>query len=97
MFNEAYESPSDPAEVPRFLTTLAGALSVTADSATIGFGILDVFQEPTQGKITLSSFSRNVAQGQAVAVTYTDPTAERRRTSPSRTQPVTRPPPSPPE
>ena len=74
VFSEAYTIPSNELQATQFYNTLAGALSVTANSATVAFDITASAQGPAQGRITLR-LSSTIAQGQTVVVTYTDPTS----------------------
>ena len=75
VFSEAYTVPSDENDAIQFFNTLAGALSVTANSATVGFDMRASSQEYSQGRMTLGGLSPTIGQGQTVVITYTDPTA----------------------
>ena len=70
-FDEDLALPSDSAEALTFLASLASAFAVTADSA--GVAVSGVTASGTDG-LTLG-LSGVIAQGQAVTLTYTDPTA----------------------
>ena len=72
VFSESYAIPSNEGEAIAFANTLAGHFSVTADG-----NAATVMLDPTQlltPRMTLS-LSPAIRQGQAVVVTYTDPTA----------------------
>ena len=75
VFSEAYTDPDGQSEAVQFYNTLAGTLTVTADSATVGFDLVTSAQNAVQGRIALTHLSPAITQGQAVVVTYTDPTA----------------------
>ena len=75
VFSEAYTIPSTELEAEQFFNTLAGALSVTANSATVGFTLVVSSQDSGQGRFTISRLSPAIGQGQTVVVTYTDPTS----------------------
>ena len=70
-FDEDLALPSDSAEALTFLAGLASAFAVTADSA--GVAVSGLTASGTDG-LTLG-LSGVILQGQAVALTYTDPTA----------------------
>ena len=74
VFSEAYAIPADEREATQFANTLAGHFSVTAggNAATVTL-IASQLQYRTR-RITLG-VSPTIGQGQAVVVTYTDPTA----------------------
>ena len=71
-FSEAYAIPSDQLEIIQFANTLAGQFSVTAggNAATVTQTAADVLGAP---RMSLR-VSPTIGQGQAVVVTYTDPT-----------------------
>ena len=70
-FSEMLELPSTSTELNTFVATLPAAFAVTADSATRAITALTATQT---GTVTLR-ISLAIRQGQAVVVTYTDPTA----------------------
>ena len=69
-FDEDVALPSDGAEALTFLASLASAFAVTAGGADVPVSGLTA-SSADQLTITLSGF---IVQGQAVTVTYTDPT-----------------------
>ena len=73
VFDENVVLPSDEAEALTFLASLASAFAVTADGAGVPVsGLTASSAEPDQLTIGLSGV---IVQGQAVTLTYTDPTA----------------------
>ena len=73
VFDEDVVLPSDSAEALTFLASLASAFAVTADGAGVAVsGLTASSAEPDQLTIGLSGV---IVQGQAVTLTYTDPTA----------------------
>ena len=73
VFDEDVAVPPDPADAPTFLASLASAFAVTAggDDDPVG-GLSASSANPDQLTLGLSGV---IAQGQAVTLTYTDPTA----------------------
>ena len=75
-FDEAYAVPNSSAQRVRFFNTLAGALSVTAGGAAVGFDLSPPSAADLAARrLTLTNVSPTVAQGQSVVVAYTDPTS----------------------
>ena len=73
VFDENVVLPSDEAEALTFLASLASAFAVTAGSAGVPVsGLAASSADPDQLTIGLSGV---IVQGQAVTLTYTDPTA----------------------
>ncbi len=73
VFDEDVVLPSDSAEALTFLASLASAFAVTADGAGVAVsGLTAASANPEQLTIGLSGV---ILQGQAVTLTYTDPTA----------------------
>ena len=73
VFDEDVVLPSDSAEALTFLASLASAFAVTADGAGVAVsGLTAAGADPDQLTIVLSGV---ILQGQAVTLTYTDPTA----------------------
>ena len=72
-FSEAYAVPTTGGELVQFANTLAGHFSVTAggNAATVTQTAADLLLSP---RMTLR-VSPAIEQGQAIVVTYTDPTA----------------------
>ena len=73
VFDEDVVLPSDSAEALTFLASLASAFAVTADGAGVAVsGLTAASGDSDQLTIVLSGV---ILQGQAVTLTYTDPTA----------------------
>ena len=73
VFDEDVVLPSDSAEALTFLASLASAFAVTADGAGVAVsGLTAAGDDSDQLTIVLSGV---ILQGQAVTLTYTDPTA----------------------
>ena len=73
VFDEDVVLPSDSAEALTFLASLASAFAVTADGAGVAVsGLTAASDDSDQLTIVLSGV---ILQGQAVTLTYTDPTA----------------------
>ena len=73
VFDENVVLPSDEAEALTFLASLASAFAVTAGGAGVPVsGLAAASADPDQLTIGLSGV---IVQGQAVTLTYTDPTA----------------------
>ena len=73
VFDEDVVLPSDSAEALTFLASLASAFAVTAHGAGVAVsGLTAAGADPDQLTIVLSGV---ILQGQAVTLTYTDPTA----------------------
>ena len=71
MFDEDLDLPSDDADARTFLASLASAFAVTADGAGVPVSGLTA---SSADQLTLG-LSGVILQGQAVTLTYTDPTA----------------------
>ena len=71
VFSEDLGFPGTPEAVVAFLATLKSAFAVTADGSPVSVTLIQVF---INSRLTLR-LSTAIGQGQAVVVTYTDPTA----------------------
>ena len=74
-FSEVYVWPSTPEDRVPFLNTLNSAFDITIDGVSATTRLLSSGQEPALKIVRVLIDSAMVRQGQAVVVTYTDPTA----------------------
>ena len=74
VLSEPFATPQTEVEAIQFYSTLSTAFSVTANGGTKAFTLVVALQNPSLGRIVLS-LSSPIAQGEAVVVSYTDPTA----------------------